>query len=123
MLGIGKKSATINTDRIDTLIGKNTKFTGNLSTEGTVRIDGEIIGDVTLTGNLIIGEQGIIKGNAKADNMHLSGVIEGDVISANQVHISTTGKLYGDIFVKNIVIDEGGLLQGNCNMTEPDKKP
>ncbi len=124
MLGIGKKSTTsINTDRIDTLIGKNTKLTGNLTTEGTVRFDGEIIGDVTLSGNLVIGEQGIIKGNVKADNIHLSGVIEGNVISANQVHISTTGKLYGDISVKNIIIDEGGLLQGNCKMIEENKEP
>ncbi len=119
---IGKKSSAINTDRIDTLIGKNTKFTGNLTTEGTVRIDGEIIGDLILSGNLIMGEHGNIKGNIEADNVHLSGVIEGNVISANQVHIATTGKLYGDISVKNIVIDEGGLLQGNCNMIDEIRK-
>lgn len=116
MLGNKKKSAAINTNKVDTLIGKSTKFSGNISTEGTIRIDGEILGDVTLSGNLILGEKGRIKGNVKTGNIHLSGIIEGNVVSADQIHISTTGKLYGDISVKNIIIDEGGLFQGNCNM-------
>ncbi len=121
MLGIGKKT-TINTDKVDTLIGKNTKFEGNLSTEGTIRIDGEVIGDVILSGNLILGEQGRIKGNVKSDNIHLSGIIEGNVMSANQIHISASGKLYGDMSVKNIIIDEGGLFQGNSNMIGEEKQ-
>ena len=121
MLGIKKRSAANNTSRVDTLIGKSTKFTGNISTEGTIRIDGDVLGDVILSGNLILGEQGKIKGNVKSDNIHLSGTIEGDTISAKQIHISSTGKLYGDITVKNIIIDEGGLFQGNCNMINEPK--
>lgn len=120
MLNFGKKASPINTDKIDTLIGKNTDFVGNMTAEGTVRIDGKIKGDVFLTGNLIMGEQGSIKGNVKSDNIHLSGVIKGNVLSANQLHITTTGKLYGDMTVNNIVIDEGGLFHGNCIMMESE---
>ncbi len=115
-----KKAAPINTDKIDTLIGRNTEFIGTLTAEGTVRIDGRIKGDIFLSGNLIMGEQGNLKGNVKSDNIHLSGVINGNVESAGQLHITTTGKLYGDMTVNNIVIDEGGLFHGNCIMVEPE---
>lgn len=116
MLNFNKKSAPINTDKIDTLIGKNTNIDGNLKAEGTIRIDGKVKGDVILSGNLILGEQGSIKGNVKADSIHLSGVIEGNVTSVNQLYMTSTGRLNGDMNVSNVVIDEGAFFQGNCNM-------
>ena len=120
MLSFGKKSTAINTDRIDTLIGKNTEVIGDLKAEGTVRVDGKIKGHITLSGNLIMGEHGSIEGNVNADNIHLSGVIKGDVTSAEQLHIAASGKLFGDMTVKNIIIDEGGTFQGNCIMMEAE---
>lgn len=120
MLNIGKKSAPINTDKIDTLIGKNTNIEGNLKAEGAIRIDGKIKGDVILTGNLIVGDQGYIKGNVRADSVHLSGIIEGNVTSVDQLHMTPTGRLRGDMNVKYIIIDEGALFQGNCIMAESE---
>ncbi len=120
MLSFGKKSTPINTDRIDTLIGKNTELTGDLKAEGTIRVDGKIKGHAILSGNLIMGENGNIEGNVQADNIHLSGIIKGNVTSAEQLHIAATGKLFGDMTVKNIIIDEGGTFQGNCIMMEAE---
>lgn len=116
MLNFNKKSTPINTDKIDTLIGKNTSIDGNLKAEGTIRIDGKVYGDVTISGNLILGEQGSIKGNVKADSIHLSGIIEGNATSINQLYISSTGKLTGDMNVTNVIIDEGAFFQGSCSM-------
>lgn len=116
MLNFNKKSTPINTDKIDTLVGKNTIIDGNLKAEGTIRIDGKVQGDVTISGNLILGEQGYIKGAVKADSIHLSGIIEGNATSVNQLYISSTGKLTGDMNVTNVIIDEGAFFQGNCNM-------
>lgn len=116
MLNFNKKSTPINTDKIDTLIGKNTSINGDLKAEGTIRIDGTVQGDVTISGNLILGEQGLIKGNVKADSVHLSGVIEGNATSVNQLYMTSTGRLNGDMNVSNIIIDEGAIFQGNCSM-------
>lgn len=111
-----KKSMPINSDRIDTLVGKNTGIEGALTAEGTVRIDGKIKGDVILSGNLIVGDEGSIKGNVKADSISLSGVIEGNVNAVNQLHLTTSAKLIGDIDAKSIIIDEGAVFHGNCKM-------
>ncbi|SHI44857.1 bactofilin family protein [Lutispora thermophila] len=116
MFTSNKKTTTINTDKIDTLIGKNTGIEGTLTAEGTVRIDGKMKGDVTLLGNLIVGEDGSIKGNIKADSVILSGIVEGNVTVENHLHITSTAKLIGDINAKNIVIDEGAIFNGNCRM-------
>lgn len=118
MFNSNKKSTPVNLDRIDTLIGKNTGIEGALTAEGTVRVDGKVKGDVTLSGNLIVGEEGSIKGNVKADCIVLSGIIEGNITAANQLHLTPTSRLIGDIDVRNIVIDEGAVFHGSCKMAE-----
>ena len=116
MFNSNKKSMPINTDRIDTLVGKNTGIEGALTAEGTVRIDGKLKGDVTLSGNLVVGEEGSIKGNVKADSIMLSGIIEGNITVVSQLHLTPTSKLIGDIDAKNVIVDEGAIFHGNCKM-------
>lgn len=114
MFGSGKKS--INGEKLDTLIGKGTSFEGTVNAEGTVRLDGKVHGGLNITGNLIVGEEGAVKGNIKAENAFIAGVVEGNVIATSQLHITHTAKLVGDITVKNVIVDEGAIFVGNCKV-------
>lgn len=114
MFGSGKKS--INDEKIDTLIGKGTSLEGTVNAEGTIRLDGKVHGGLNIIGNLIVGEEGAIKGNIKAENAFIAGVVEGNVIATSQLHITHTAKLIGDITVKNVIIDEGAVFVGNCKI-------
>ncbi len=114
MFGSGKKS--INAEKIDTLIGKGTIFEGTINADGTVRLDGKVQGGLNITGNLIVGEEGAVKGNIKVENAFIAGVVEGNVIATSQLHITHTAKLIGDITVKNVIIDEGAIFVGNCKI-------
>ncbi len=114
MFGSGKKS--INSERLDTIIGRGTVFEGTVNADGTVRLDGRVLGGLNITGNLIVGEEGAVKGNIKTENAFVAGVIEGNVITTSQLHITHTAKLVGDITVKNVIIDEGAIFIGNCKI-------
>ena len=114
MFGLGKKS--INSEKVDTIIGKGSAFEGTVNAEGTVRLDGTVHGGLNITGNLIVGEGGAVKGNIKTENAFVAGIIEGNVIATSQLHITTTAKLIGDITVKSIIIDEGAIFVGNCKI-------
>jgi cytoskeletal protein CcmA (bactofilin family) len=114
MFGSGKKS--INSEKVDTIIGRGTMFEGTVNAEGTVRLDGKVLGGLNLTGSLIVGEEGAVKGNIKTESAYIAGVIEGNVIATSQLHITHTAKLVGDITVKNIIIDEGAIFIGNCKI-------
>ncbi|MEA4845746.1 MAG: polymer-forming cytoskeletal protein [Clostridiaceae bacterium] len=114
MFGSGKKS--INNEKVDTLIGQGTMFEGTVTADGTVRLDGKVQGGLNINGNLIIGEEGAVKGNVKTENAFIAGIIEGNVIATSQLHITHTAKLIGDITVKNVIIDEGAIFIGNCKI-------
>jgi len=114
MFGSGKRS--LNGDKMDTLIGKGTSLEGTINAEGTIRLDGKIHGGLNIAGNLIVGEEGAIKGNIKAENAFIAGVVEGNVIATSQLHITQTAKVIGDITVKNVIVDEGAVFIGNCKI-------
>ena len=65
------------------ILSSGVKVEGKLYSEGNVRIDGQVVGDVTVNGNLTLGEGSEIKGEIKARNVTISGQIEGTINSSD----------------------------------------
>lgn len=124
----GKKNSN-NLNNIDSVIGINSIFEGNIESEGSIRVDGKIKGDIKVSGDVFVGSNAVITGNIFANNINLSGTIEGNIYSTGVLRILSTAKLFGDIQVHSFVADEGGLFQGKCSMIDvpeiekPSEKP
>lgn len=118
MFGKEKKDKEVNTEVVETIVGVNSEIQGNVVSQGSVRIDGRVIGDMNVSGNIIIGEKGVIDGNLFGKSMVVAGRVNGNLDFSNKVEIMKTGKVYGDIFVKSILIEEGAVFEGNCRMKE-----
>jgi cytoskeletal protein CcmA (bactofilin family) len=109
-----------------TVIGKGIRIDGKLlSGQGIVRIEGEYYGDINIDGELILEKSGQIFGNISVNIAHVSGSITGDVICSDILHIKTTGRIKGDIACEAILMDEGAVFIGYCNMNEriPESDP
>ncbi len=103
----------------NTVIGEGIRIEGAMiSGAGTLRIDGTVIGDVAIDGNIIIGESGYIKGNVQVNNVLCAGRVDGNVLSISGVHLTVTGCLNGNITSNALVIDEGAMFSGNCQMVK-----
>ncbi|HHW47671.1 MAG TPA: polymer-forming cytoskeletal protein [Clostridiaceae bacterium] len=111
-----------NLKNIDTLIGASTTFNGNIESEGIIRIDGKINGEVKTSGGVYIGKNAKITGNIYSSNVYISGTVIGNVFSSGIVRIFSTAKLIGDIEVKSFISDEGAIFQGKCKMLD-DESP
>lgn len=107
----------------ETTIGINTRIVGTLTSDGNIRIDGAVEGDVEVLGNLIIGETGRVIANIKATNVHVSGAVKGEITAVEQLEISPTGKVWGDITTAALHIEPGGLFRGQSAMTTTVDEP
>lgn len=123
MFGNTKKDSTNATEneileQVGTIIGPGAVIDGPLTTKDSTRIDGTIKGNVTISGALIVGQEGKIFGTASGVNIYVAGEVNGN-LSAPQgkVEISDTGKVIGDVICKGIIIDENAIFQGRCEMT------
>lgn len=124
MFGNKKEAATIESalEQVGTIIGPGAVIDGPLTTKDSTRIDGTVKGNVTISGALIVGQEARIDGTVSAMNVYVAGVINGNISSPQgKVEISDTGKVFGDVTCKGIIIDENAVFQGKCEMTNLDK--
>jgi cytoskeletal protein CcmA (bactofilin family) len=127
MFGSNKKAAStslplVNT-KPETTIGTNTRFVGTITSDGNVRIDGSVEGDIEILGNLIVGETGRVIATIKAQNVHISGAVKGEVTASENLEISPTGKVWGDITTAALHIEPGGLFRGQSAMSSGSDEP
>lgn len=116
MFSSKKKTSSLSTNEIETIIGKNTKFKGTISGEGNVRIDGALDGEISSTGDIVIGEQGNVTATIKANNVLISGTVKGNIHVNSKLEITATGNLFGDVRAAVLSIAEGAAFKGSSNM-------
>jgi len=107
-------------ENIDTIISEHVLFKGDFNSEGSVRVDGGIEGQVRIKGYLVLGNKGYIKGDILGANILVSGLVEGTIVAEGRIEITSTGKIKGGVQCKTLVVEEGGIIQGNCKML-PDE--
>jgi len=101
--------------RIETVIGPNAHFRGNLISEGGIRIDGIFEGNIETAGNLVIGESAKVIADIRANNISISGAVKGN-ITGNRVEVLETGRVWGDLTVTSLLVSEGAYLRGQTMM-------
>ena len=111
----GREPVAAPTSKIETIIGPNAYIRGDIQSDGGVRVDGVFEGSIDITGNLIIGEGAKIVADIKANNVSISGAIKGN-ISGNRVEILETGRVWGDLTVNSLLLNEGAYLRGQTTM-------
>jgi cytoskeletal protein CcmA (bactofilin family) len=104
---------------INALLGKGTEFSGKLTFEGKVRIDGKFSGEIFTDDVLIVGEGAEVKAEIEVSTLIIKGgLVNGNVRAKEAVEIHAPGKLIGNIVSPQLFIDRGVIFEGQCKMTE-----
>ena len=99
-----------------TVISKGVKIEGKLSCSGNIRLDGEVQGDISSEGVVIIGENGKVNGQINADSITIGGRVAGTVRAKDKVVLEAKANLKGDIVTKILSVDAGAVFNGNTKM-------
>ena len=112
-----------NSNRIETLIGEQCTINGNLNGSGLLRIDGSIEGSIIWQDDVETSEASLCKGNITCFNAFISGKIQGNLSCQGTLTIENSGSVTGDIYVKNLRINDGGIFDGKCTMISKNEVP
>lgn len=104
--------------KITTLLGQGSEFVGDITAQGSIRVDAKVTGNINATGTLIVGAVGSIEGNIEADAVLIGGEVLGNIVATEKAELTATAKVLGDITTKVIVIDEKAVFQGKCDMNQ-----
>lgn len=106
----------INTGITHNVLAFGTKVKGVVAADGDFRIDGEVEGDLTCKGKVVIGPQGVLKGNLTCQNAEIMGRLEGKVVVAELLSLKQTARVLGEIKTKTLVIEQDAVFTGTCDM-------
>jgi cytoskeletal protein CcmA (bactofilin family) len=98
-------------------VGSSTVVEGKIKTEGSIRIDGKLVGDLISKANAALGGNGIIEGNLSARNVTLAGKVTGTVTASEKLVLEAKSMVKGDIRAARLVVDEGAVFDGHCAMS------
>ena len=116
MADLNNNTVSISSQTIETVIGSQTKFKGNVRTDKPLRIDGYFEGDIDSTNLVIISECGVFKGSINCGELQLVGNGEGKVNCSGLLQFAATGKFLGDVVTKSLITVPGSIPHGTCKM-------
>lgn len=107
---------SMNPNTTDTLIGEGTVVEGSITSAASLRIEGHVLGDIHCSGDVTVGQKGLVHSDINARNILNGGTIQGSVSTKGKLTITDTGKVQGSISVASLTIAEGGLFHGTSRM-------
>jgi cytoskeletal protein CcmA (bactofilin family) len=107
-------STTIN------LISNGTDITGDIKSNGDIRIDGTLKGNLSTKGKVVIGQTGKVNGEVTCKNSEVSGIVEGKITVGQLLNLKASSKILGDIVTSKLSVEPGAIFSGSCKMSEND---
>jgi cytoskeletal protein CcmA (bactofilin family) len=98
------------------IIASGTVITGDVRTEGTVKVEGEILGNVQAGQQVLLARGSRVRGDVQTREAVIGGLVEGSIRAGERVEIQATAIVQGDITTQRIVIAEGGQVNGGLEM-------
>ena len=106
----------------NTMLGPGAFVSGDLKLEGFTRVDGDIYGNIETTGKLIIGENARIRGSVTAKSVIVIGIVEGDILAPEGIHLFSSAVVLGDVISRKIKADEKVIIEGYCISIDNQQK-
>lgn len=103
-------------EKADSLLGSGASMEGTINTEGSFRIDGKFKGVVKAAGDIVIGEDAEVEASLDGRNILIAGTVHGTVAAEGKLEITSKGKLYGNFQALKLLVEEGALIRGKCQM-------
>ena len=97
-------------------IVEGTSITGSIISEADFRLDGELVGDFTSKGKIVIGPAGKIKGDIRCQNADVEGKFEGKIEVADVLNIKASASIIGEVIVGKLSVEPGADFSASCVM-------
>jgi cytoskeletal protein CcmA (bactofilin family) len=115
----GKLTADTAAGDMSTLLGKDAEVVGTVRTQGSVRIDGKVTGDLHSVKMITVGATGVIDGDLHAESIIVAGRVKGSLHAKGKIQLESTADVDGDLSASRLSIQEGAKFRGRSSMDEP----
>lgn len=116
MFSENKKSKHLENSSIQNKIAKGTKIIGSFYSEGDLRIDGIIEGDVKTPGKVVVGKTGQIIGSLESSNAYFEGKLVGNLKLSETLTLAASAYIEGEVITEKLAVEPGATFNVTCVM-------
>jgi cytoskeletal protein CcmA (bactofilin family) len=99
-----------------TIVGAGARLEGNVVSAGSLRIDGQVKGQINADGDVALSPQSQVEADIRAQNVSVAGTFNGNIVVKERAHLARGGRIDGNITSKTLVVEEGGVFHGQSIM-------
>ena len=102
------------------IIDRDLRIDGSLTSKGKLIIKGSLKG--TIDGEIVvIAKEGKVDADAKVSSMTIGGSFRGEISAAKELIILSTGRCEGKVECKNLIVENGGILNAEVVSMKSEK--
>ena len=103
-------------EQVETVIGSSAVIQGELTSEGSIKIEGQLTGTITTSQTIIVSENARIQAEIGAESAVIGGEVQGHLKISGRLVLLSTAKVAADITCPTLKVEEGALYTGKCHM-------
>ncbi|MDR6845004.1 polymer-forming cytoskeletal protein [Flavobacterium granuli] len=103
-------------------IVEGTKIHGDIISPADFRLDGELIGNFTSNGKLVIGPAGSVKGDVICNMADIEGKFEGKIQIEETLNIKESASIIGEVIIGKLSVEPGAIFNATCVMLSNNTK-
>lgn len=99
-----------------TIVGVNVALSGTLKDQNDIAIYGMVDGEVVSEKTVTVGQSAQVKGPIRGKVITVGGMVRGSIDATEKLEILETGKIFGSIATRDLVVRSGAQISGKVSM-------
>jgi cytoskeletal protein CcmA (bactofilin family) len=98
------------------LIGSGTSLKGDITSNGDLRIDGSLIGNIHCSAKVVIGANGVVEGDINGQQADIMGTVTGSIKVKELLQLKSSCVVSGNLHAAKLQIEPAANFNGQCHM-------
>jgi cytoskeletal protein CcmA (bactofilin family) len=105
------------------IIAADMRVEGQLHSTGMVRIEGTVMGNLQVDGQVIVADGGLVEGDIDANESVIAGEVRGSIVSSERIELRATAMVRGNLSAPKLAVQEGGVVEGRLRVGKQPPVP
>ncbi len=107
-------------DQATSILSTGSVWQGTLKIDGSVRIDGQMNGEIDAKDTVYVAEKATMNAKVRAAYVVIAGTFEGEVNCSERLQVMPSGRVKAELTTKSLTVFEGAVIEGQVRMTRND---
>jgi cytoskeletal protein CcmA (bactofilin family) len=109
-------------DQVISIIGPGMKVVGDCDSDGAIRVEGAVIGNIRAGKAVVVGKDGVVEGDISTQDAVIAGSVKGVLRADSRLEVQASSRIEGEVIAARIQLEEGAILNGTVQMGSKSTK-